>query len=104
MDGNHDYACDAFRAAGIGYENPVISACDRGEKHQKLVNFLWMPMTIGAAVFSGFAYYKGYVQPKRSSVEREARRHHRRRARQRNFVVTPALGPDLIGAGLGIQF
>jgi hypothetical protein len=62
-----------------------------------------MPVTIGAAVFSGFAYYKGYVQPKRRTVEREARR-HRRRAKQRNFVVTPALGPDLIGAGLGIQF
>jgi hypothetical protein len=62
-----------------------------------------MPMTIGAAVFSGFAYYKGYVQPKRVSSEREARR-HRRRHRERNFVVTPALGPDLIGAGLGIQF
>ena len=102
-DQQHDDACAAFRAAGVGSENPVITACDHGEKHQKLVNFLWMPMTIGAAVFSGFAYYKGYVQPKRSSAERQARR-HRRRARQRNFVVTPALGPDLIGAGLGIQF
>ena len=103
MDGRHDDACDAFRAAGIGSDNPVIDACDRGERHQKLVNYLWMPMTIGAAVFSGFAYYKGYVQPKRVSAEREARR-HRRRHRERNFVVTPALGPDLIGAGLGIQF
>jgi hypothetical protein len=103
MDGKHDDACDAFRAAGIGSDNPVIDACDRGERHQKLVNYLWMPMTIGAAVFSGFAYYKGYVQPRRVSSEREARR-HRRRHRERNFVVTPALGPDLIGAGLGIQF
>ena len=83
--------------------NRVNDACDRGKQHQKLVNFLWMPMTIGAAVFSGFAYYKGYVQPKRMSAEREARR-HRRRAKERNFVVTPALGPDLIGAGLGIKF
>jgi hypothetical protein len=37
------------------------------------------------------------------SSERAARR-NRRRGKQRNFVVTPALGPDLIGAGLGIQF
>jgi hypothetical protein len=103
MDGKHDNACRAFREAGLGSENPVIEACDRGEQHQKLVNYLWMPMTIGAAVFSGFAYYKGYMQPKRMSAEREARR-HRRRGKQRNFVVTPALGPDLIGAGLGIQF
>lgn len=103
-DGSHDDACVAFRAHfGDGADNPVLDACDRGEKHQKLVNYLWMPMTIGAAVFSGFAYYKGYVQPRRTSAEREARR-HRRRAKQRNFVVTPALGPDLIGAGLGIQF
>jgi hypothetical protein len=83
--------------------NRVNDACDRGKQHQKLVNFLWMPMTIGAAVFSGFAYYKGYVAPKRVTAEREARR-RRHRARQRNFVVAPALGPNLIGAGLGIQF
>ena len=102
-DGRHENACRAFRAAGLDSGNPVIEACDRGERHQKLVNYLWVPVTIGAAVFSGFAYYKGYVQPKRASSERSARR-NRRRSKQRNFVVTPALGPDLIGAGLGIQF
>lgn len=102
-NGVHEDACVAFRAANVSSSNPVIQACDRGDRHKDFVNFLWMPMTIGAAVFSGFAYYKGYVQPKRISAEREARR-RRRRAKQRDFVVTPALGPDLIGAGLGIQF
>jgi PEGA domain-containing protein len=109
--GEFDNACDSFDSAptsGLSPDdqsavNRVHDACDRGKQHQKLVNFLWMPMTIGAAVFSGFAYYKGYVQPKRISAEREARR-HRRRAKKRNFVVAPTLGPDLIGAGLGIQF
>jgi len=109
--GHFKDACDSFESAPSSGLSPddanavsrVFDACDRGKQHQKLVNFLWMPMTIGAAVFSGFAYYKGYVAPKRVSAEREARRRHRR-ARQRNFVVAPALGPDLIGAGLGIQF
>ena len=103
-DMKHEDACVAFRAHfGDGADNPLKDACDRGENHQKLVNYLWVPVTIGAAVFSGFAYYKGYVQPKRVTSERAARR-NRRRAKQRNFVVVPALGPDLIGAGLGIQF
>lgn len=99
-------ACESFESAPDQNDPAVVKvldACDRGKQHQKLVNFLWMPMTIGAAVFSGFAYYKGYVQPKRVTAEREARR-RRHRAKQRNFVVAPALGPDLIGAGLGIQF
>ncbi|HEU5056885.1 MAG TPA: PEGA domain-containing protein [Kofleriaceae bacterium] len=103
-DMKHDDACVAFRAHfGDGAENPLRDPCDRGESHQKLVNYLWVPVTIGAAVFSGFAYYKGYIQPKKVTSERAARR-NRRRGKQRNFVVTPALGPDLIGAGLGIQF
>jgi hypothetical protein len=99
-------ACESFESAQDKSDPSVVKvldACDRGKQHQKLVNFLWMPMTIGAAVFSGFAYYKGYMAPKRVSAEREVRRRGRR-AKQRNFVVAPTLGPDLIGAGLGIQF
>ncbi len=103
-DMKHEDACVAFDAHfGSRAASPLHAPCDRGERHQKLVNYLWVPVTIGAAVFSGFAYYKGYIQPKRATSERAARR-NRRRSKQRNFVVTPALGPDLIGAGLGIQF
>lgn len=111
--GRFDDACVSFESAPSSGLSPgdqsavnrVMDACDAGKQHQKLVNFLWMPMTIGAAVFSGFAYYKGYVQPRRDAhgAERAARR-HRKRSKQRNLVVVPALGPDLIGAGLGIQF
>jgi TolB-like protein len=102
-DGTYADACASFD--GLDRSNQkvgaVLDACDQGKKHRNLVNFVFMPVTIGAALFSSFAFYKGYMQPKRMSAERAARR---RKSSKRNMVVMPALGPDLIGAGLGIQF
>lgn len=103
-DGRYVDACGSFREGPA--DDPTVRAvrdlCDRGDRHEKLVNFVWMPATAAAALFAGFAYYKGYIAPKRTSVERAARRNSKR-SRPR-VSVTPALGPDLVGAGLELTF
>jgi hypothetical protein len=43
------------------------------------------------------------MAPGRSSLEREARRRRGKRSGPR-VTVTPALGPNLVGAGLELQF
>jgi hypothetical protein len=105
-NGRYDNACKAFRAdAAMGFDpsvrDPLLAACDRGDSREKLVNYLWIPATAASAIFTGFAYYKGYMAPRRMSAEREARRRGRSRTR---VTVTPALGPDLVGAGLELTF
>ena len=83
-------------------EKAVFPACFEDiVSREKLVNFLWIPATAASALFTGYAYYKGYVAPGRISAEREARRRARSRTR---VTVTPALGPDLVGAGLELTF
>lgn len=105
-NGRYDNTCEAFRAPdAMNFDplirEPLLAACDRGDSREKLVNFLWIPATAASAIFTGYAYYKGYMVPRGGSTEREARR----RARSRTQVtVTPALGPDLVGAGLALTF
>lgn len=104
--GRYDDTCKAFRAPeAMGFDptvrDPLLAACDRGDSREKLVNFLWIPATAASAIFTGYAYYKGYISPRASSAEREARRRGRSRTQ---VTVTPALGPDLVGAGLALTF
>jgi len=98
-DGKFDNACTAATLADVA---AVQEACDRGQSRRDLVNFVLIPTTVAAAVFSAFAFYKGYVDADSSTVERRAGR-ERRRSRP-SIVVTPAIGPDLVGAGLELQF
>lgn len=103
--GRFEDACDSFDG-DLANSQPdvkarVLDACDRGNSREKLVNFLWIPATAASALFTGYAYYKGYLAPRGVTAEREARRRARSRTR---VTVTPALGPDLVGAGLELTF
>ena len=105
-NGRYDNTCEAFRApAAMDFDpsvrDPLLAACDRGDSREKLVNFLWIPATAASAIFTGYAYYKGYMAPRGITAEREARRRARSRTR---VTVTPALGPNLVGAGLELTF
>ena len=103
--GRFENACASFESPAAASQPEitarVLDACDRGKSSQKLVNFLWIPATAASAIFTGYAYYKGYLVPGRISAEREARRRARARTR---VTVAPALGPDLVGAGLELTF
>jgi hypothetical protein len=112
-DDNKGFAdvCDAFSAKADEdwaasdrkhYED-VRDACDAGRRHQKLVNWVWIPATAASVLFAGFAYYKGYVAADGATYERAARKRKRSPGRTR-VTVSPALGPNLIGAGLELQF
>ena len=104
-----EYECDlSFRSGAADMVadpnhreqiSTILTHCDRGDRHKNLVNWVWIPATATAALFTAFAGYKGYVASK-SSSEREARR----RKRGTRVTVTPALGPNLVGAGLELQF
>lgn len=100
-NGDYKDACAAFAGETVSGADEVIEACDTGRKHRNLVNYAFMPVTIAGALFSAFALYKGYISSDSSSTEREARR---RRRRANPIVVAPAVGPDLVGAGLEITF
>ncbi|HTE54001.1 MAG TPA: PEGA domain-containing protein [Kofleriaceae bacterium] len=105
VDGSYESACKSF-GSDAAMSNPelrakVLDACDRGDKQQNLVNWVWIPATATAALFASYAYYKGYIAPRRMSAEREARRRGKRGNR---VTVTPALGPNLVGAGLELTF
>jgi hypothetical protein len=114
--GSYDDACKSFGAGSVpvGSDPDVVTAdpsdhnvkgvkdaCSRGDKYQKLV-YAAITGTVAAALFSGFAYYKGYLSPGQPQTEREARRN--RRHRGTSVVVTPSLSPNLVGAGLSIEF
>lgn len=104
-DGSFTNACASFDSPAADAQPEVkadvLDACDRGKSNAKLVNFLWIPATAASAIFTGYAYYKGYLSPGRAAAEREARRRDRSRTR---ITVAPALGPDLLGAGLELTF
>lgn len=107
--GDFSDACAAFSgtqsddmtAAQRKAARDVRSACDAGQRHEKLVNWVWIPATAASVIFAGFAYYKGYIAPGAGSYERQAGRRKRSRGR---VTVAPAVGPNLIGAGLELQF
>jgi hypothetical protein len=100
--GNYEDACRDFKGTNGAGAGDVNDACEAGRRHRNLVNYAFMPVTIAGALFSAFALYKGYIAPGgSSSSEREARR----RARRKNpIVVAPSIGPDLVGAGIAIEF
>ena len=113
-DGNTtlDDACREYKDNGERAANDprsamvsrIISACDKGKTHSTLVNLVWIPATAAAALFTGFAIYKGYIAPgkmTRSEREAAARKHHGKGPR---VTVAPAIGPNLLGAGLELQF
>jgi hypothetical protein len=109
-NGDYKDACFSFGdpdVAGVSADDlaaikKVKDLCDKGQGRRDLVNFVWIPATVGAAIFAGFAYYKGYIAPKSSSAEREARRRGKRH--RTRLTVAPTLGPDLVGAGLELTF
>jgi hypothetical protein len=86
-----------------GAVREILSSCDKAKRHRTLVNLVWIPATAAAALFTGFAIYKGYIAPgKMTRTEREAAaRKHRKPSR---LTVAPAIGPNLLGAGLELQF
>ena len=80
----------------------VISSCDKAKRNRNLVNLVWIPATAAAVLFTSFAVYKGYIAPgKMTPSERAAARKKRSRPR---VTVMPAIGPNLVGAGLELQF
>lgn len=80
----------------------VADHCDRGNRHKNLVNLVWIPATAAAVLFTSFAVYKGYIAPgKMTPSERAAARKKRNKPR---VTVMPAIGPNLVGAGLELQF
>lgn len=78
----------------------VVSACDKGKSRQNL-NWALAGVTIVGAAAAGFFYYKGYIQPK-SATNRETASRKTRRAPA--VVVTPAVSPSYVGAGVHIEF
>ena len=86
-----------------GAVREILDSCDSAKRHRTLVNLVWIPATAAAALFTGFAIYKGYIAPdKMTRTEREAAaRKHRKKTR---LTVAPAIGPNLLGAGLELQF
>ena len=109
-DGEFTYDCKQFEevdqaTVGGAYQATVKSvrdACSRGDRHDKLSHLLWAPATAAAVLFTGFAIYKGYIAPgKMTPSERAAARKKRNKTR---VTVMPAIGPNLVGAGLELQF
>ncbi len=102
-------ACGKFEELGETGEGDradlvaqVVSSCERAYRHQDLVNLVWIPATAAAVLFTGFAVYKGYIAPGRMTPsERAAARKKRGKPR---VTVMPAIGPNLVGAGLELQF
>ncbi len=77
--------------------------CDKGPRHQNLVNLVWIPATAAAVLFTGFAVYKGYIAPAKMTPSERAAARKKKRNRPR-VTVMPAIGPNLVGAGLELQF
>ena len=115
QNGQYTDACAAFKdsskvPAGDMNEfgmaaRKVESACDSGNRYRTLTN-VFIATTGVAALFTAFAYYEGYIAPKHVSArEREEARRRRKHHKQGpTVVVTPAVGPGLVGAGLEITF
>lgn len=108
-DNTYPDACNSYSQAPGGLSaqdqrlvDDVLSACDRGERYRNLVNRVFIPATVAAALFSTFAYYKGYIAPKKST--RAERTAGKRKASEPTVTFSPAVGPDLVGAGLEITF
>ena len=104
------YHCEDFETGGETAQGDQRSAqvskirdlCDKGPRHQNLVNLVWIPATAAAVLFTSFAVYKGYIVPgKMTPSERAAARKKRSK---RRVTVMPAIGPNLVGAGLELQF
>jgi hypothetical protein len=82
----------------------VLDACDRGKRWSTLTGVFGYP-AVAFGVLTAVAGYMGYVAPRgKTTQERSARRRGERRAPRREVTITPSVGPDLLGAGLEIQF
>jgi hypothetical protein len=77
---------------GVMGATELIDTCDKGRSKALLTNIL-IGTSVATALAASYFYYKGYVQPKSATnKERSA------------VTVTPAVGPNIVGAGLEIQF
>jgi PEGA domain len=102
-------ACTTFKEAERDEQSArgetvrqVLEVCDKANTHKTLVNFIFIPTTAAAVLFTGLAVYKGFIAPANATPsEREAARKRKKKSR---ISVAPALGPDLLGAGLYLQF
>jgi PEGA domain len=109
QEGLYPKACNTFKTAEKDEDSPrgdvvrdVLDVCDKANTHKTLVNFIFIPTTAAAVLFTGLAVYKGFIAPaKASSSERAAARKRKNKPR---ISVAPTLGPDLVGAGLYLQF
>jgi hypothetical protein len=104
------YHCEDFETGGetapgdprSAHVTEIRDLCDKGPRHRNLVNLVWIPATAAAVLFTSFAVYKGYIAPgKMTPSERAAARKKRNK---RRVTVMPAIGPNLVGAGLELQF
>jgi hypothetical protein len=81
----------------------VVDACDKGRSRATLTN-VFIGATVVTALAASYFYYRGYVAadpaPSREGTGATAAR--RRRATQVRF--TPAVGPEVVGAGFEIKF
>jgi hypothetical protein len=94
-DSNGDFT-DVCKIAeenmGVMGATELIDTCDKGRSKALLTNIL-IGTSVATALAASYFYYKGYVQPKSATnKERSA------------VTVTPAVGPNIVGAGLEIQF
>lgn len=115
QNGQYTDACAAFKDSSKvpggdmadfnAAARKVEDACDSGSRYRNLTN-VFIATTGVAALFTAFAYYEGYIAPRHVSArEREEARRRRKHHKQGpTVVVTPAVGPGLVGAGLEITF
>ncbi len=86
---------DVARIAG-----DLRDTCDKGRSRATLTN-VFIGTSVATALAASYFYYKGYIEPGKSGKERQARG---RKAKKSRVVVAPTVGPNVVGAGLEIQF
>jgi hypothetical protein len=106
VDPGHDYsgndACGAAKQAlddGVGAARNVVDICNRGEGRALLTN-IFIASTVVSALASSYFYYKGYLGDRDEHAPVGAGG----KSDATSVRVSPALGPDLLGAGLAIEF
>jgi hypothetical protein len=104
-DANGDFA-DVCRVASdhqTGYADAkkVVDTCDRGRSRAMLTN-IFIGTSVATALAATYFYYKGYMAPK-SATERASLPNSQRPSGP-SVTITPSVGPNVVGAGVAIQF
>jgi hypothetical protein len=98
-------ACGAAKAVPAGdpqkaNADTLVGICDDGESAATLAN-VFIGVTVVSAIAATYFYYKGFVAAKKAD-EKAARGIHV--DEEPTVRMSPAIGPDLVGAGLEITF